>query len=207
MPARCFGRAPSTERWRLARCVLCFGSEDLRSAPSPTRHWGDSLELEHHNRSTSSQTLGGASARMPESLLCASLRVPAQEMNAPAGSCATLEVNEFTGSSEMINEPWKTLTSPWWFSAKDARSGIPVPLPPSLDELRRGSWPTMGARRSVPARPTSSDPVQGGLLALLNARTSGGLLRRLAAPADYLDLANYGGSQTDPVTHQRRTHA
>jgi hypothetical protein len=99
----------------------------------------------------------------------------------------------------MINEPWKTLTSPWWFSAKDARSGIPVPLPPSLDELRRGSWPTMGARRSVPARPTSSDPVQGGLLALLNARTSGGLLRRVAAPADYLDLANYGGARPIPL--------
>jgi hypothetical protein len=82
-----------------------------------------------------------------------------------------------------MNGPWKNFISPWWPSAIDASVRFPVPPTQVADELRRESWPTIVPQTSsqLPALPISSSSPEGGLLASLNARTSGGLLGGLAA--------------------------
>jgi hypothetical protein len=76
-----------------------------------------------------------------------------------------------------------------------------VPPTPAVDELRRESWPTIVAQTTsrLPATTTSSGPPQGGLLASLNARTSGGLLGGVAAPVEHFDSANYWGLDPTPL--------
>jgi hypothetical protein len=100
-----------------------------------------------------------------------------------------------------MNGPWKNFISPWWPSAIDASVRFPVPPTQAVDELRRESWPTIVAQTSsrLPALPISSGPLQGGLLASVNARTSGGLLGGLAAPVEHLDSANYWGVEPTPL--------
>lgn len=77
-----------------------------------------------------------------------------------------------------MNVPWKNFISPWWPSAIDANVRFPVPPMPQVDELRREPWPTIVAQTSsqLPALPISSGLPQAGLLASLNAGTSGGVL-------------------------------
>jgi hypothetical protein len=100
-----------------------------------------------------------------------------------------------------MDVPWKNVISPWWPSAIDASVRFPVPPTPQVDELRRESWPIIVAQTSwqLPALPISSGPPQGGLLAPLNAGTSGGVLGRLATPVEHPQSASYWNGVPAPL--------